>query len=111
MEAEDLGIDQGCWTERTVAWGTSVACTWSVAEASAAWTASTVPMRTRVASAGCRFRRNRSVRGFVPSSAAATALVMGIDMHDIDDLDFAVLRDSVGDVVYSVIGTAHGCAY
>ena len=47
----------------------------------------------------------------MPSSAAATALVMGIDMHDIDDLDFAVLRDSVGDVVYSVIGTAHGCAY
>ena len=59
----------------TVALGTSVACTWSVAEASAAWTASTVPMRTRVASAGCCFRRNRSVRGFVPSSAAATALV------------------------------------
>ena len=33
----------------TVAWGTSVACTGATADASAAWIASTVPMRTMVA--------------------------------------------------------------
>ena len=33
----------------TVAWGTSVACTGATADASAAWIASTVPMRAMVA--------------------------------------------------------------